>query len=68
MIQFDVVPLPEGEEFGVYARVDNDAALLSVFRTKAAATAFARYQCATTANYGAHPDGAGGWIPTVPFV
>lgn len=65
---FDVVTLPEEGEFGVYARVGDDAALLAVFSTKEAATAFARYQCATTANYGAHPDGPSGWLPPVPFV
>lgn len=67
-VQFDVVTLPEGEEFGVYARVNEDAALLAVFSTKEAATAFAVYQAKTPANYGVHPDGAGGWVPPVPFV
>lgn len=68
LVLFDVVTLPEGDEFGVYARVGDDAALLAVFSTKAAATAFAVYQAKTSANYGAHPDGPSGWLPPVPFV
>lgn len=66
LVVFDVVALPEGDEFGVYARVDTDAALLAVFHTKDASTAFARYMAQTTANYGTHPDGS--FIPPVPFV
>jgi hypothetical protein len=68
VVQFDVVALPEGDEFGVYARVSEDAALLAVFSTLAAATAFALYQCKTPQSYGKHPDGADGFRPPVAFV
>lgn len=68
VVKFDVVTLPEEGECGVYARVGDDATLLVVFSTKAAATAFAVFQAKTPANYGNHPDGAAGWTPPVPFV
>lgn len=68
LVTFDVVDLPEGDEFGVYACVGTDAALLAVFSTKEAATAFALYSCKTPQNYGKHPDGADGFRPPVAFV
>jgi hypothetical protein len=68
LVLFDVVETLETEEFSVYARVDKDAALLAVWSTKEAATAFALYQCKTPQNYGNHPDGADGFRPPVAFV
>lgn len=67
IVFFDVVENSESDEFYVYTRSADDAALLAAFSTKAGATAFALYLCKTPANYGRHPDGADGFSPPIPF-